>query len=254
MPLQADIQSREKSLAVLMARILQEPLRPMDQSIKKLGEELSDTQDRLKVLDDLTALVSSMEADVSKAASHSKKVLSESMPALQSHLMEHVSTASKAHGHTIESAIADQAGQTALALNAISQLLSSGLSQAASGHAETGASIEKIRLELTGTIKAFGSGIDGALGRLRQEIQLLKELSDSHRAIVALERDAADRAAVARMEKTVALCRLATSELLTEHQAALQVQITNYRQHIGRVTMVGGLLLAGILALVAFVF
>lgn len=249
MALQAEIQSREQSLAALMTRILQEPLRPIEQSIQNLGKELTDAQERLQVLDDLLALTVSLEADVTKTASHAKKVVNESVPDLKAHLTEHVSAASKDHRQAIESAIAGHADRSALTLHEISQALSAGLTEAAARHAVTSASIDRACVELSESIKEAGSGFQGALVKLLQQLRSLHSLSESHHAALVLERETADRAVENRFEELVALCTSATRE----QHAAFHQQMNSYRQRVGQLTVVTGLLLAGVMGLAGLI-
>lgn len=249
MPLQAEIQSREQSLAALMTRILQDPLRPIEQSLQRLGGELTDAQEKLEHLHQLMALASSLGPEVAKTVFYAKKVVNESVPDLKAHLAEHVSAVSKDHRQAIEAAITAHADRGALMLNAVAGTLSAGLNEAAARHLETSALIGHARLELSELIKEVGSGLQAALEKQQQQLRSLHALSDSHHAALILERERLDRAVADRFEEFTALWKSATEE----RDAALHHQIESYRHRVGQLILVVGMVVAGALGLAGFI-
>jgi hypothetical protein len=273
MPLQADIQNKEKSLAELMAKILQAPLEPLDRSIKEISGELLEAHDRLRTLDEaVVPLLGTLAGNVERSGRHAKSALAqiqEELPRIERQMKEHVTAAAADQRSALALRIDDVARETQNSLKLHSEALLAVHSRADAAQSEAvQAMAAAAREQAAGIQQAIASGT-GALHAAILDLRSMQATTDGQVASLALRIQTTESALLARLDQhgveqrqsgtqalqavqAVTSRQAAAGRLIDEQHAALKAQVEACQKTLNRLSMVTVLSLMSTVACFGF--
>ena len=188
---------KEKSLAELMARVLKEPLKPLDKSMADLNGELSE----IKQLADDSAGTLSLCLDNAEgafkqskeAAKLSRSLQDEHLPALKSSIAQHAQDGAEA----VQAQLSAYADRSASALEAVAKDVLSALDGVNQEQRSTAQTIESLPAHLSrvsgelsdikqladdsaGTLSLCLENAEGAFNQSKEAAKLSRSLHDEH--------------------------------------------------------------------------
>jgi hypothetical protein len=165
-----EIKNKENSLAELMAKILKEPLKPLD-SLKMISDEILDAKDKISEISD--ALGASLP-ETDKINKYLKKIREEDFPALASELQSCILIQAESQSHKVATEFNAHANRNSEDLKAISDEFLEKLAKTNETQNEVNKSITGLRNELHLEIKT----VDEAIKLLLNEMQAVKHINE----------------------------------------------------------------------------
>ncbi|MEH8203765.1 hypothetical protein Q7I36_20270 [Aeromonas veronii] len=105
----SEIKNKEKTLAELMVKILKEPLKPLDSSLKKLHEEVLDTKDKVEeITDAINAVGTNTEEIINPLKRSLRELQDDDIPGTISKLREFISTQVEEKKQDMSAALSQQ--------------------------------------------------------------------------------------------------------------------------------------------------
>ena len=188
---------KEKSLAELMARVLKEPLKPLDKSMADLNGELSEIK---QLADDSAGTLSLCLENAEgafkqskEAAKLSRSLQDEHLPALKSSIAQHVQDGAEA----VQAQLSSYADRSASALEAVAKDVLSALDGVNQEQRSTAQTIEALPAHLShvsgelsdikqladdsaGTLSLCLENAEGAFKQSKEAAKLSRSLQDEH--------------------------------------------------------------------------
>ena len=178
MPVQNEIQNKEKALSDLMTRILQAPLVPIDNSIKTLQSSLLETQDQLeKIEETVYSLNSFAEDNANKTSRQSKKEftkIQEDIQVLDSKLKENFAMISEDQRQALDLLISENSSQHN-SLKSTSDNIIKNLSETTVAQRETLSSILNVRQEILTATEKIQENIQSLNSQLKEDFAIISE-------------------------------------------------------------------------------
>ena len=192
---------KEKSLAELMARVLKEPLKPLDKSMADLNGELSDIK---QLADDSAGTLSLCLENAEGAFKQSKEAVKlsrslhdEHLPALKSSIARHAQDGAEA----VEAKLSAYADRGASALNAVAKDVLSALNGVNQEQRSTAQTIEALPAHLSqvndallnikqladdsaSTLSLCLENAEGAFKQSKEAVKLSRSLHDEHLPVI----------------------------------------------------------------------
>ncbi|MBC8784072.1 hypothetical protein [Pseudomonas fluorescens] len=141
-----EIHNKEKALAELMIKILKEPLKPLEASIKALSGDLADTRDSITEINDtLGASAGDTEKATKSLLQALRKIREEDVPSLLTKLQKHITDQSASDARAVEALLEQSTAVHTSSLNSTESVLLEALSGATRQQLELAQSIEALR-------------------------------------------------------------------------------------------------------------
>lgn len=188
---------KEKSLAELMARVLKEPLKPLDKSMSDLSGDLSDIK---QLVDDSAGIISlclensdSAFKQCKEAVKISRGLQDELLPAIKSSIIQHVQEG----GRALEAQLSAYADHSTSALEGMARDVLSAVEGVNQEQRSTAQKLEglpahlslvsgelsdikKLAEDSAGTLSVCLESAEGAFKQSKQAVQLSRSLQDEH--------------------------------------------------------------------------
>lgn len=141
-----EIHNKERTLAELMIKILKEPLKPLEVSIKALSGDLADTRDSITEINDtLGASAGDAEKATKSLLQALRKMREEDVPSLLTKLQKHISDQSASDARAVEALLERSTVVHTSSLSSTEAVLLEALAGATCQQGELAQSIEALR-------------------------------------------------------------------------------------------------------------
>lgn len=141
-----EIHNKEKALAELMIKILKEPLKPLEASIKALSGDLADTRDSITEINDtLGASAGDAEKATKSLLQALRKMREEDVPSLLSKLQKHITNQSASDARAVEALLERSTAVHTSSLSSTEAVLLEALAGATRRQGDLAQSIEALR-------------------------------------------------------------------------------------------------------------
>lgn len=181
----SEIKSKEKSLAELMAKILKEPLNPLESSLKKLNTEVLETKNKVDEINDaINAVDANTEEIINPLKRSLRELQDDDIPGVISKLREFISTQVEEKKQDISAALSQQSAnydsQLKAAAGEVFEKLSDVLGQQ---NESVQAAIQQYQQ----------TGIDSAEALLQQQLASNRSLKEAYAANVSEQQSTRER-------------------------------------------------------------
>lgn len=141
-----EIHNKERTLAELMIKILKEPLKPLEVSIKAMSGDLADTRDSITEINDtLGASAGDAEKATKSLLQALRKMREEDVPSLLSKLQKHITNQSASDARAVEALLERSTAVHTSSLSSTEAVLLEALAGATRRQGDLAQSIEALR-------------------------------------------------------------------------------------------------------------